>query len=81
MTEGERGGSGAIVDEGLVENVGQVVGDRALADHQRLGDLAVGEALGNQPQHFSLAQAEPGGQVRPGSHSSELAHPLAHLTR
>src|SRR5690349_23094153 len=39
----------------LAQDVTDVSLDRVLADDQLLGDLAVGHAVGNQPQHVQLA--------------------------
>ena len=41
VSHGERGGSGAIVDVDLVEDVRQVVDHRLLADEESVGNLAI----------------------------------------
>src|SRR5262245_14771743 len=40
--------------------------DRLLADHQPLGDFAVGQALGDQPQHLGLPWGQVAQQLGPG---------------
>ena len=46
------------VDAELGEDVGDVGAGGAGADEERLGDLAVGPALGQQPQHLPLARRQ-----------------------
>ena len=43
MADGKGGSSSAVLTGGLVEDVGQVVGDCFLAQPQLPGDLAVGQ--------------------------------------
>ncbi len=59
MSDGKRSGSGTVLDAGLVEDIDQVVDYGALADYQRLGDLAVALALSDESQHFGLACTKP----------------------
>jgi len=44
----------------LAKDVGDVPVHGVLADDQPLGDLAVGESLGEQPEHLSLARGHLG---------------------
>ena len=39
----------------FIEDVGEVMGDRSLAEYQFLGDLGVGQASGYQAQHLYLS--------------------------
>ncbi len=43
MANGKSRSGSAVLTRGLVEDVGEVVGDRFLAQPQLLGDLAVGQ--------------------------------------
>src|SRR5438105_8699253 len=43
----------------LVEDAGDVLFHRCLADHERLSDAAIGLALGHRGEHVALARAEP----------------------
>ena len=45
------GGLHAAADTQLGQDAPDVDGDRALADEQPIGDLAVGSALGQHEQH------------------------------
>ena len=58
----DRGGLGAVSHAELVQDVGDMYRDSALADEQGAGDLAVTVALGEQGQHVGL----PAGEVEPG---------------
>src|SRR5688572_27200685 len=42
----------------LAQDVGEVVDRRPLGDHQRLGDLPVGETVRDQSGHLALARRE-----------------------
>ena len=59
MLDGEAGGGAARANAELAVDRGQVGADRARAEHELLGHLGVGEALGHQAQHRDLA----GGQA------------------
>src|SRR5262249_54157017 len=54
----------ARVDAELVEDVREVRADRLLADEEPAGDLAVGHALGQQPQHIGLSRRQLAGLTR-----------------
>ena len=49
----------AVAQPQLGEHVADVGLDRRLADHQLGGDLRVGHALGDQPQHLQLPLGQP----------------------
>ena len=49
---------GRLGDVELGEDPGDVLLDRVLGDHERLGDAAVGPALGHQLEHLALARRE-----------------------
>jgi hypothetical protein len=58
------GGRGeARVDVELAEDVRHVRRDGLLADEEPVGDLAVGESVGEQPEHLDLSRREPGAVV------------------
>ena len=54
MAGGVSGGFGAIGGAGLVENVADVMGDRAGANVEFIGDRLVAVAGGDKPQHLHL---------------------------
>src|SRR5215213_11931961 len=58
-----RGGR-ARGDAELAEDVGDVAVDGVLAQHEPLGDLPVGEALGDELEHLALPRAERAGSAR-----------------
>ena len=47
-----------VADVQLGEDVGDVILDRAFRQHQLVGDLAVGGAVGQQAQDLNLARGE-----------------------
>src|SRR5215213_8028008 len=55
-----RGGGGARVDVKLGQDVLDMAHHGAVADEQRLPDLAVGVAGGDEAQHVEFAGGEPG---------------------
>src|SRR4051794_13738257 len=57
---GAAGGLGARVHVELAEDVGEVGRDRLLSDEQPLGDLAVGQPLGEEAQDLGLARGQAG---------------------
>ena len=54
--------------------------DRLVAHHESLGDLAVRQTLGHQPQHLGLARGELGQRVGAGGCRRSQARELAHET-
>ena len=54
----DRGGGAAVGHAELGQDAGHVHGDGPGADEQRLGNLAVGAALGDQRKHIPLALSE-----------------------
>src|SRR5687768_7469535 len=50
--------AGAVADAHLGEDAGDVVLDRAFADAEGAGDLAVAVAAGHEAEHFGLALGE-----------------------
>ena len=57
-------GLGAVAGADLGEDVVDVALDRGGGDHEALGDLGVGQALGDQGQDLDLARGEVVGRVR-----------------
>jgi hypothetical protein len=66
---GGHDGLDAVADAELGQDPGHVGADGGLANHQRGGDLGVGESPGNQPQDVDLA----GGELAEGSWRSGVA--------
>ena len=59
MLNGKAGGGGARGDTQLAIEGGGMAVDGAQTDHQALGNLGIGPALGQQAQHFHLAGRQP----------------------
>src|SRR5579875_795505 len=55
---GDSYGVGAVVDTEFVEDIGDVIPDRAFGDGEFSRDLFVGEAIGHEAYHFDLSRAE-----------------------
>src|SRR6266571_9173133 len=54
----------SIVTHGLVENMGEMIGDRFLRDPQLLRNLFVAFATGNQLEHGNLTLCQVGRKCR-----------------
>lgn len=61
MLESEGNSGSTIFAGGLVENMGEVVGNGFFAQPQLHCHLAVGEASGKQAQHLYLTAVSPAG--------------------
>src|SRR5258708_37549325 len=80
VTNGKGRSGSTVLDARLIEDAREMIGHRAFADHEFLGDLAVALALGHQSQHLCLTWAESGRQMWPGSFPSKLMQSLAQVT-
>lgn len=78
MFERVERGFGAVGDVDLVEDVGQVACDGAVADVELFADVPVGVSLGRQGEHFALAVGEPVGRFRPGVADASSLGVLTH---
>src|SRR5215216_1748863 len=58
VADGEERGLGAVAEAGLGEDGRDVVLDGALGQRQPLGDLMVGGAGAEQPQHLDLPMGQ-----------------------
>ena len=68
---------GAVRRPRLVQDASHVSGRRAGSDHEPPGDLLVGRALDQQPQHLQLARREPGLDPGPGGLGRPIVTGLA----
>jgi hypothetical protein len=80
VTYSESRSGSTILDACLMEDAREMIGHRAFADHEFLGDLAVALALGHQSQYLCLTRAESGRQMWPGSFPSKLMQSFAQGT-
>src|SRR5258708_6391139 len=60
VTNGKGRSGSTVLNARLIEDARKMIGHRAFADHEFLGDLAVALALGHQSQDLYLTWAESG---------------------
>ena len=67
VANSESRGCGPVVNSNLIEDMGEMIGDRFLAESQLLSNLAVAFAGGDEPEHVHFALAKAGRERRLGA--------------
>ena len=61
VADGKGSGGSAVLTVGLVEDMGQVMGNRFLAELKLLGNLGVGQPFCRQAEHSYFSCGQSGG--------------------